>query len=118
MEEILFDGYRKYLKKEHSQVKTLYQMPFTVWVLLASLFLCGCGSIGFLYTSKCQFVSLIMVVAEAILCIVLHFYVETYRIRTSDIRVVDYGKYCKGLMQWLISADIVASNYAYEAKQT
>lgn len=109
MEDILFDSYRKYLKESHAYVKSLSKMPLVVWILLASLFLCGGGSVGFLYVSKCQILSPIMLVAEIILCIVLHFYVENYRIITSDIRVGDYSNYCKDVMQWLTLTGVVAS---------
>lgn len=107
MEDILFDGYRKHLKATQDNVfQAFFKMPCGGKFLLTAIIVCMLASIVFLVFTKWIWVSLISLVVDIILCIVSYFYVESYQIKTSDIRVVDYKEYCAGIKKWLESSDV------------
>lgn len=107
MEDILFDGYRKYLKDTQDNVfKAFFNMPLGGKILLVAIILCVVASIFFLVFTKWVIVSLILLGVDIVLCIASYFFVESYQIKTSDIRVVDYKKYCSKIKEWLESNDI------------
>ena len=107
MEEILFDGYRKYLKDTQDNVfRAFFKMPLGGRILLAAIILCMVASIFFLAFTKYVVISLILLGVDIVLSIVSYFYVESYQIRTSDVRVTDYKEYCAEIKEWLKSNDV------------
>lgn len=119
MEEILFDGYRKFLKDTQDNVfKSFLKMPFGGRFYLSNIILCVIVSIIVVGFTNWILVSVILLGVEIILCVASYFYVENYQIKTSGIRVVEYKAYCKEIMQWLKSNDIeVSRDNLYELKR-
>ena len=81
-------------------VKAFFEMPLGAKLLLLGITLCVGASIFLFGFTKWQLVSLMVLLGlEIILCIVSYFYVENYQIKTSNVRVVEYKEYCKGIME-------------------
>lgn len=111
MEDILFDSYRKYLKeKQPGVVKAFFGMPLGAKLLLLGITLCVGASIVLFWFTKWKLICLMVLLGlEIILCIISYFYVENYQIKTSNVRVIEYKEYCKGIVEWLKSNDIEVS---------
>lgn len=107
MEDILFDGYRKYLKATQDNVfRAFFKMPSGGKFFLIAIIVSMLASIAFLVFVECIWVSLISLAIDIALCIGSYFYVESYQIKTSDVRVADYKEYCAGINKWLESSEV------------
>lgn len=110
MDEILFDGYRKYQKElKGNIIKTILRLPVCAIIIVALAFTSMVMSFVFQFVESCQWLSPIFFLIEIITCILSHFYIENFRIRTSDKRLVTYYEYCHSLYTWIKSTGIAAS---------
>lgn len=110
MDEILFDGYRKYQKGLRGNIiKTVLRLPVGAIIIVALAFTSMVLSYVFQFVELCQWLSPVFFLVEILTCISSHFYIENFRIRTSDKRLVSYYEYCHSLYTWIKSTEITAS---------
>lgn len=102
MHNILFDSYRKYQKdNNHIVVKKIFKLPIGIILLVSALvisLICNMLAVSVPFFKNTYFVYLIL---EAILCISIYFYTESFQIKNSDIRLSEYQVYCDKIKGWL-----------------
>lgn len=110
MDEILFDGYRKYQKSLRGNVvKAIFRLPIGAIVIIALAFTSMVLSFVFRFNESLQWLSSVFFLIEILTCISSHFYIENFRIKTSIRRLVSYFEYCSNLYAWIKSTGVAAS---------
>ena len=110
MDEILFDGYRKYQKcLKGNIIKTVLRLPIGAIVIIALAFASMVLSFVFRFNESLQWLSSVFFLIEILTCISSHFYIENFRIKTSNKRLVSYLEYCSNLYAWIKSTGVAAS---------
>ena len=116
MDEILFDGYRKYQKSLRSNiVKTVLKFPTGAIVIVGVAFASMVLSFVFQFIESLEWLSSVFFLIEIITCISSHFYIESFRIKTSGKRLVSYYEYCNGIYAWITSTGIVTTGKNIQA---
>ena len=110
MDEILFDGYRKYQKCLNGNIiKTVLRLPIGAIVIIVLAFASMVLSFVFRFNESLPWLSPVFFLIEILTCISSHFYIENFRIKTSNKRLVSYFEYCCNLYAWIKSTGVAAS---------
>ncbi len=116
MDEILFDGYRKYQKSLRGNiVKTVLGFPTGAIIIVGVAFASMVSSFIFQFIESLAWLSSVFFLIEIIACISSHFYIENFRIKKSGNRLVSYYEYCNGIYAWITSTGIVATDKNIQA---
>lgn len=108
METILFENYQKYQKEHRDNLfRALFKLPLIAIIMLVTLMVSTTLGIISTFVKEISFLFSYTILVEAVLCVVIYFYTDHFRIDNSGRRLTKYANYCGQIASWLKSTGFV-----------
>lgn len=108
METILFENYQKYQKEHRDNLfRALFKLPLIAIIMLITLLVSTVLGIVSTFVKEISIIFPYTILVEAVLCVVIYFYTDHFRIENSGTRLTKYANYCGQIATWLKSTGFV-----------
>ncbi len=108
LETILFENYQKYQKEHRDNLfRALFKLPLIAIIMLITLMISTVLGITSTFVKEISFIFPYTILVEAVLCVVIYFYTDHFRIENSVRRLTKYANYCGEIAKWLKSTGFV-----------
>ena len=108
METILFENYQKYQKEHRDNLfRALFKLPLIAIIMLITLLVSTVLGIISTFVKEISIIFPYTILVEAVLCVVIYFYTDHFRIENSGTRLTKYANYCGQIASWLKSTGFV-----------